>query len=161
MALVGASALSACGSVSRGDDIHSVELVVEQAWARSTPATAQNGVVYLSITSPVPDELIGVKVPSDVARSAEIHESMSSGGESPMANMPGMAAGGSMTMVPIDSVPLAAGATLVFQPGGKHIMLSNLQHPLRTGTHFTATLQFRVHRPVSVDVEVRDSPPEP
>lgn len=63
-----------------------------------------------------------------------------------------------MAMVPIDSVPLQPGVTVVFQPGGKHILLSPLVKPLVSGDHFTLTLWFASGNSRPVDVLVTDNP---
>lgn len=45
-------------------------LTVTGAWARSTPPEATNGVLYLTVTGPSDDVLVGVSVPAAVAAAA-------------------------------------------------------------------------------------------
>jgi len=47
------------------------QLEVSDAWARATPAKAENGVAYLTIWTPTPDRLVSVSSP--VAKTAELH----------------------------------------------------------------------------------------
>lgn len=136
-------------------------LTVTGAWARSTPPGAVNGVVYLTVASPSDDVLVGVSVPASVAAAAAMHETMGGGGASPMPNMPDMTTPGSeMTMTPLDSVELPAGTAVVFEPGGKHIMLTGLTGPLLAGAHLPLTLTFASGTTLTVDVVVAVSAPE-
>ena len=41
-----------------------------------------------------------------------------------------------------DRIELATGQKIVFEPGGYHIMLMNLTHPLAPGDTFELTLLF-------------------
>ena len=50
--------------------------MVSDAWARSSPAGVADGVAYMTMESPVDDQLIGVSVPADVAASVELHETV-------------------------------------------------------------------------------------
>lgn len=156
-ALVAALLLAACSS----DPPTVTELTVRGAWARTTPETATNGVAYLTITSPTDDRIVGVAVPGDIAAAAELHETMGGAGASPMPNMPDMTTPGSeMTMTPLDSVELPAGTAVVFEPGGKHIMLTGLTGPLLAGAHLPLTLTFASGTTLTVDVVVAVSSPE-
>lgn len=154
-AIAFALAVVACGSDSGVDS-----LTVEGAWSRPTPAGATNGVVYLTITSPVDDEIESVSVPSSVAGSAMMHETVLDGIAPPA--MPGMDMGdgsGDMSMVPLDSLPLPAGEAVVFEAGAKHIMLMDLATPLVEGRTFPLTLELRDAGPLTVDVIVSPNPP--
>lgn len=73
-ALVGALVLgvAACGD----DDDASGAIQVSDVWARNSPAMAQSGAVYMTITSDESenDALVSATVPSDVAGTVELHE---------------------------------------------------------------------------------------
>ncbi len=70
--------VSSCGDDGDGrrcrcdDD----SVVVSDAWARSSPAGVADGVAYMTIESPVDDQLVGVSVPADVAAAVELHETV-------------------------------------------------------------------------------------
>jgi copper(I)-binding protein len=134
-------------------------VTASKAWARPTPAAATNGVVYLTLASPVDDAIVSAAVPASIAGGAELHETMVTGGTSPMANMPQMAGDGTMTMMPVASVPVARNSSVEFTPGGKHIMLTHLAHPLTLGEHFTLTVHLRVAGDVPIDVVVSNEIP--
>jgi copper(I)-binding protein len=126
------------------------------AWARPTPATATDGVVYLKLSSDVDDTLVGVDVPATVARTAELHTSDAGGGG---GHMHGGGGGEMVTMTPVEDVAVAAGETIEFRPGGNHIMLVDLAEPLAIGDSFTATLRFSSGRTLAAEVTVSDNPP--
>ena len=102
------------------------QLEVTSAWARATPAKAENGVAYLTIRSSTPDRLVSVSSP--VAKKAELHT----------MSMEGMV----MKMRPLAGLDIAAGQPVTLKPGGEHIMLLGLSEPLREGQSFPLTLTF-------------------
>jgi copper(I)-binding protein len=150
--------LAACGSDSGAAPV--TELTATGAWARTTPPGATNGVVYVTVASPIDDSIVAASVPAEVAAAAELHESMGGGNTSPMPNMPEMATDGQMTMEPIDSVPLAAGLPVSFEPGGKHIMLTGLAAPLVAGDTFSITFTLQSGATLPVTVTVADNAPD-
>jgi copper(I)-binding protein len=115
------------------------QLEVSQAWARATPARAENGAAYVTIVSPTPDRLVSVSSP--VAKKTELHT----------MEMAGMV----MKMRPVAGLDIPAGQPVALKPGGEHIMLIGLEHPLREGQSFPLTLNFEKAgaRTVSVAVE--------
>ncbi|MBW4023299.1 MAG: copper chaperone PCu(A)C [Proteobacteria bacterium] len=113
---------------------------VAHAWSRVTPSAASAGVVYLTVTdSGPPDTLLGVETPA--ASHAELHLSR-------MAN-------GIMEMDAVHDLPVTPGKSLVFAPGGYHIMLTGLAHALDAGQRFPITLTFAHAGPVTVEVTVQ------
>ena len=115
------------------------QLEVSSAWARATPAKAENGISYLTIRSPTPDRLLSVSSP--VAKKAELNT----------MEMSGMV----MKMRPIASLDIPAGQPVTLKPSGEHIMLLGLNGPLREGQSFALTLTFEKAgaREVTVGVE--------
>jgi copper(I)-binding protein len=102
------------------------QLEVSNAWARATPDKADNGVAYLSIQSPTADRLVSASTP--VAKTAELHT----------MSMQGMV----MKMRPLDGLDIPPGQPVALKPGGEHIMLLGLNHPLREGQSFPLILNF-------------------
>ena len=115
------------------------QLEVSNAWARATPAKAENGAAYVTILSPTPDRLLSASSPA--AKKAELHT----------MEMAGMV----MKMRPLAGLDIPAGQPVALKPGGEHIMLIGLQQPLREGQSFTLTLNFEKAgaRTVTVAVE--------
>jgi periplasmic copper chaperone A len=115
------------------------QLEVSNAWARATPGKAENGAAYVTIVSPTPDRLLSAS--SSVAKKTELHT----------MEMAGMV----MKMRPLAALDIPAGQPVALKPGGEHIMLIGLQHPLREGQPFSLTLNFEKAgaRTVTVAVE--------
>lgn len=115
------------------------QLEVSNAWARATPGSAPNGAAYVTIQSPTADRLLSTSTP--VAKKAELHT----------MSMQGMV----MKMRPLSGLDIPAGKPVTLKPGGDHIMLLGLEHPLREGQSFPLTLDFEKagSRTVTVTVE--------
>lgn len=110
---------------------------ITNAWARATKA--ENGAAYLTIRSPSADRLVSISSP--VAKKAELHTMSMSGNV--------------MQMRPLAGINIPAGQSVVLKPGGEHIMLLGLDHPLQEGQSFPINLTFENGgtRTVSVAVE--------
>jgi copper(I)-binding protein len=121
-------------------------LVVGGAWIRQPPPGSDVAAVYLSLQNAgsTAVKLTGVECP--LAGMAMLHESVESGGQS--------------RMHALSAVSLAPGAAIAFTPGGRHIMLHGLAHPLQVGERVPLVLVFaggiRLHviavvRPIGAD----------
>ena len=88
-------------------------LVVEDAWVRALPPTQSNTAAYLRVTNTgsARQEITGATV--ELAGRAEIHTSVTVDGYVKMQQLP------SLTLAPGESAELA--------PGGKHLMLLDLE----------------------------------
>ncbi len=116
-------------------------VTIQEAWARASAGAASMGAAYVVLKGGAQDDtLIGASTP--VADGAMVHVSMQDNGI--------------MKMRHVDGVPVPANQTVTFEPGGNHIMLMGLKHPLAGGETFKLTLTFAHTAPVTVDVTVRD-----
>lgn len=118
-------------------------VTVEDAWARTSPMSADTGAIYAIFTSETDDAILYADVDFSVAMSAEVHETT-------------MADDGSMGMQMVESVPLPAGQPVAFEPGGYHIMLMGLVEPLVAGSVISVTLTLESGNLVTFDAEVRE-----
>ena len=144
---------------------------LEGMWARTSPAEATMGAAYLTITSPVDDALVGVKVDASIAAMAQIHEmvmadstgttmGMGSGTTAAMGGSATTMAGmGEMVMQQVERVELPAGMAVEFKPGSYHIMLMELAAPLELGTTIQITLVFEKAGEITVDFPVLEEAP--
>ena len=114
------------------------QVKVENAWARATPQGAERGAVYMTLTAPKADRLVGASSPS--ASRAEVHE----------MNMQG----GVMRMREVPALMLPPGQAIVLRPGSYHIMLTGLTQPLRQGQSVVLRLAFANSPPVEVTAPV-------
>ena len=116
-------------------------LLVTDIWSRATPPLAEVGAAYLTVKNrgSTPDRLIGIDTP--VAQHAEIHTHIMQEGM--------------MMMRQLEAIDLPAGGSIVFKPGGNHIMLMGLGQALQEGESFPLTLKFEHSGRIELIVEVR------
>ena len=126
------------GDVMQGD-IH-----VMKPWSRPLPPVSPNGAAYVTIMNMggEPDRLLSVATPA--AERAELHTHSMQGGMAKMRRL--------------ESVDVGPGETVVFEPGGHHIMLMGLATPLVEGKSYPLTLRFE--RAGEVEVEVMITEPK-
>ena len=116
------------------------DLVVNHPVAKTTPATAMVGAGYLAITNngDTSDSLIAVE--ADFQR-VMIHDTKV---ENDIASM-----------FHIDAAEIAPGETIIFAPGGKHIMFMGLGgDPFEAGETFPAALIFEKAGRLDVEFNV-------
>ena len=138
LVLIAALALAA-GACGGEDD---ASLGVADAWSR--PAVGPNGAVYLTIEGgPTDSALSGVSVSSEVAASAQIHQTV-------------IRDDGLMGMTRIPQVEIPAASTVMMVPGGVHVMLMELAEPLEADDTLDVILTFDNGTELTTTVEVRD-----
>ncbi len=113
-------------------------VAVERAWSRATPGAAREGALYLTLRAATADRLVAVSTPA--AGMAMLHESRE--------------VGGVVQMRDLDGLSLPAGQPVAMRPGGVHVMLMQLAHPLAQGQHFPVTLRFEHAPALTADVTV-------
>jgi periplasmic copper chaperone A len=103
-------------------------IIVDHPWARATPRGAKTGAVYLSVINKgsAADRLLSATTP--VADKVQFHSVSEENGISHMREM--------------HALDIAPGGKVTFSPGGMHIMLVGLKHPLKQGETFPITLTF-------------------
>jgi copper(I)-binding protein len=128
--------LSACSAV-RGTGI-----AISDPMARPSPLEGGTGGAFLTIRNNggAPDRLRSASSP--VAQTVELHETVDDNGVMRMAPQP-------------DGWEIAPGGDLVLKPGGKHIMLMGLRHPLQPGETIEITLNFDKAGPIKLQVPVK------
>lgn len=92
-------------------------LTIQHAWARPTVAGQPVAAAYMDITSERDAVLLELR--SDAAQAVQVHS---------MSEKDGV-----MRMRQVDRVKLQAGKPVRLTPGGMHLMLLDLKHPLRVG----------------------------
>ena len=103
-------------------------LVVAGAWIRQPPPGADVAAVYLSLqnTGTRTVTLTGAECP--LAAMVMMHATVETAGQSRMRAL--------------GALSLAPGAAIAFTPGGRHIMLHGLAHPLQAGERVPLVLLF-------------------
>lgn len=117
-------------------------LAVTDGWVRALPPVARNSSAYLRIenSGEEADELIGARVAG--VRVTEMHEMRRD-------------ADGNLSMHRRTAVTVPAGGVVSLAPGGLHLMLIDLQSPLKAGETREAVLRFRRSGEMRVVLEVR------
>lgn len=131
---------------TRANDFAVGNLHILQPWSQELPPNAPTVAVYLTLDNEgmAADRLLSVETP--IAGQAEIHAHIDQDGM--------------MKMQKVDNgVTVAPGTRVAFAPMGYHIMLMQLNGPLRDGQYFPLVLHFEKAGDVSVDVDVLKVPP--
>lgn len=149
-------------------------ITVENAWAR--PVTKEmsgmgmSSAAYFVIRNQgAEDALVGVS--TDIGK-AEMHETvpveggnggtnanntdqMNNHNHSSSGASDTMGTGGAMKMRPVNRVPIPAGGSVEFRPGGLHVMLKELKTGLPEGARFNLTLYFEKGGQKTIQVTAR------
>jgi len=168
--------VSACGSSESdaGSDASSGGVEVTDAWVRATPGGATRGAAYMVISSEDGDRLVSASVPTDVAGTTEVHETVAvessddgstdngtmdemSSDETSVEDGSEMSGMGGMTMREVAGIDIPAGGSVSLEPGGYHVMLLDLKAPLTEGETVSITLTFEDAGTVVVEAPVRAS----
>ena len=115
------------------------KIVIKNAWVRPAPKTF-NTAFYFTVlnNSNEPDTLY--KAASDISNDVEIHETYQK------ADMMGMRSVKNLVVAPHDS--------LLFKPGGYHIMIMNLKKNLEINYSENITLYFKTAGEIKVKANV-------
>lgn len=135
--LIFAALLAGCGQAP--------DPVVSDAWTRDTVGNRAAAAVFMTITSPGPDRLVGASTPAAGKTDLMTMESRD----------------GAMGMVYLDAIDIPADAPVSLDPSGLHVWLADLEQPLVAGQHFPLTLEFERagERQVEVSVIAPAAPP--
>jgi copper(I)-binding protein len=130
--LLAAVAATGCGGPGR--------VMVDDAWIRLPAVAGRPGAAYFTLRGG-PSNATLIDVSADIAIRAEMHESMTG-------------AGGMASMTPLASVAVPAKTDVVFAPGGRHVMLFDINPKAKKGRIYNLTLNFanggRIYAPAMV-----------
>jgi hypothetical protein len=116
-------------------------VTVVHPWARATPGGTRTGVAFLEIKAApsAGDKLIAAR--ADVAGRVELHEHIHDGNVMKMREVKA-------------GIPVPAGAAVVLQPSGYHLMMMDLKQPLKEGDLLPITLVFEKAGEIKVEATV-------
>jgi len=120
------------------------EITIENAWARLTPNGM--GAVYFEIKNKKDEDDFLIRAFSPNAKSVMIHETQR------MGNMTHMKHHSDGTKIPANS-------SLLFKPGGFHIMLSKIDDNLKLGDKVIINLFFQNYKSISIEPTLKIKPP--
>jgi hypothetical protein len=139
-AIAATLALALVATPALADGIKAGDLTIEKPWARATPKGAEVGAAYVEIRNigAEADKLTGGA--ADFAN-VEIHEMSMQGNVMQMREVK-------------DGLAIPAHGDVKLTPGGYHLMLTGLKHPLVKGETAKLTLTFQRAGAVTVDFTV-------
>ena len=119
------------------------KLTIGHPWSSITRGGLKTAAIYVTFVNdgPKADKLL--KVSSPIATRAVIHANIKDNDV--------------MRMRDQDGVEIPAGKTVELKPGGMHIMLEGIDHPLKDGEMFPLTLTLANEGEVKVEVMVSDN----
>jgi len=141
MRVLAATMLPACLILaSCGGGTSEPQVTIEDARITLPAVKGRPGAGYFTAEAgAVPEAVVAVTAPPPTR--IEMHESMASG---------------SMTsMQPIPTAAFEAGRPLLFEPGGKHLMLFDIDPAVKPGDTLPLTFRFAKAPPVTVQAEVQ------
>lgn len=117
------------------------KLEIHHPWARAMPVAGGTGAVYFKINNAgdQADTLLSASNPA-LAEKIEIHSHSNDNGV--------------MRMRQVENVAVPAKGSVLFAPGGYHLMLINLKKPLVQGEKLPLTLKFAKAGQVKVEIKV-------
>ncbi len=127
-------------SVAVARDYAIGELRIGHPYARPTPPGARTAGVYFTVANAGKDADRLVRVASPVARAADVHTMTMDGNV--------------MRMRAIAALDIPAGKSVALAPGGYHVMLLDLGHPLAPGDSVPLTLTFEKAGTIRVEAQV-------
>ena len=129
-------------------------LHVDRAWVRLAAVPGAPAAAYFTVHGGERDAALA-SVTSDVALKAEMHETMTvSAGTMGTMGAGTMGAGAMSEMRPLARVPVPARATVAFAPGGRHVMLFDVNRGIKPGDTLTLTFRFADGTPALADAKV-------
>lgn len=121
---------------------HAAGMAIEDGWIRAVPPVSSTTAGYLILHNRSDTDRTLTGVSSPVAGAGEVHDM------SPQAD-------GTRHMHHLPEVVVPAGEAVTLKPGGKHLMLYQLQRPLEIGEQVEVCLTFAEAEPVCAPFEVR------
>ncbi len=121
------------------------DLRIGHPWAKPSLKGVANGAAYMTITNTgaADDKLLAAQ--SDAADAVELHSMTMTDGVMRMRKIEG-------------GIALPSGGTVALEPGGLHVMLIGLKHPLEIGDRVDLALSFAEAGETTVELVIEDAP---
>jgi copper(I)-binding protein len=117
------------------------DIEIHDAWVRAMPPGSAGTAGYLRLVNNGSNAVTVVGASSDIAERTQLHESV--------------AHDGVVSMSPLPRLPVAPGAEVSLEPGGRHLMLMGLTAAPREGATVRLCLQLASGDEQCVDTPVR------
>lgn len=133
-------ALTLCASIASAAG-RAEQLTVSDAWVREAPPTSQVLAAYLHIANPGAEDVVLVGANSPQFETVELHRTELVDGVARMIAQP--------------RLTIPAGGTVIFEPGGLHLMLIQSLTPLQRGDRVEIEFQLGSGKTLKLQAEVR------
>lgn len=118
------------------------DVEVVEAWVKPTIPGTENGAGYFQITNQGAQPVTLNGVTTAASRASEVHQHV-------------MTEDGMMRMRRVPELVIGSGETVIFQPGGYHVMFFGVNNPFNVGERVEFQLQFADADALDVTAEVR------
>ncbi len=118
------------------------EIVIKDPWVRLMPPTSKVSAAYMEIENKGDSKDMLIWAKSSVSKITQLHKTINKNGV--------------MKMVRVKYMLIKPKQTFVLKPGGYHIMLIDLKHPLKKGEKVTLWLKFKYSGMKKVIAPVED-----
>jgi copper(I)-binding protein len=128
-------------TASFAHDIKKGDILLTELWSRATPSGAKVAAGFFTVenTGSDADRLVDIKTP---VGKAEIHETATVNGVSTMRPLEG-------------GLAIAPGQKVTLAPGGMHVMITELNAPLKQGEMLPLTLRFEKAGEIDATLHIR------
>ena len=140
LTLIPAAVLLSSCTMEAEQDCSSEDIIIADGWARATAEGSPMGAAYFSLSNTGDCTAVLLSASTDIAGVASLHETRNTGTMS--------------SMEAIERLDIAAGETVAFEPGGKHVMLGRLEKQLVAGESFTLTLTFEGINTIETEIAI-------
>ena len=121
-------------------------ITVTDAWGRTSPAVAENGAFYMTLTNHTNSDETLLSAVSEACGTVELHE-MYDKGEGVMG----------MRRVENGTVLVPINSSVELKPGGLHVMCLGKQVDFSAGTEISMTLTFENAGEMNITAVIRDN----
>lgn len=117
------------------------DVEVSNAWVKETIPGTENGAGYFTLTNQSNEPALLVGASTEAARAVEVHQHV--------------LIEGMMRMRRIPELVIGSGQTIVFQPGGYHLMVFGVKSPFIVGGQVEFTLHFADGDQKTIQADIR------
>lgn len=133
--------LTVCALIACSPEEPAATVVVNDAFMPQLAPGQSVGAVFMRIANDTPDDIVLNYVHAPIASNIEVHRTIYDEGM--------------MQMRPVKHVRVEAGKSLLFEPGGYHLMLFGVENQPEVGETFELTLEFEGGVNVITQVRVK------
>jgi len=139
--ILAAAGLTLAAILALAPGVLASDVMVMNAFARASAAPqASSAVAYVTLENRGAEADRLLSIATDHAVMAHLHDTKTVDGVA--------------SMIPVESLDLAAGQVTAMKPGGLHIMLMGLKAPLKKGSKLKLELTFQKAGNITVEVPI-------